>query len=49
MSLSRYPWHRGISPIGLDFGSDQLRALQLRTGPDAPEAGTEVADGSDEA
>jgi Tfp pilus assembly PilM family ATPase len=36
MSLSRYPWHRGISPIGLDFGSDQLRALQLRTGADAP-------------
>lgn len=36
MSRSRMPWHRSIGPIGLDLGSDQPRALQVRMGPDAP-------------
>lgn len=36
MSRSRLPWHRSIGPIGLDLCSDHPRALQVRTGPDAP-------------
>ena len=36
MSRSRLPWHRSIGPIGLDLGSHEPRALQLRVGPDAP-------------
>jgi Tfp pilus assembly PilM family ATPase len=36
MSRQRLPWHRSIGPIGLDLCGEQPRALQVRTGPDAP-------------
>ena len=42
MSRSRLPWHRSIGPIGLDLCAEQPRALQVRTGPDAPLRGVEM-------
>ena len=36
MSRLRLPWHRNIGPIGLDLGSTDALAMQVRLGADTP-------------